>query len=333
MYKLIKETVPNIDFIQGIPETLEDDAFFDVKKTNVLILDDVMSLASKDQMITELFTEGSHHRNLTVINLTQNVFPPGRLAVTQRRNTHYMVLFKSPMSQDQIRNLAGFMFLGKVCQFLEQYHEATSKLRGYLIIDSKQNTPDTERLKTDIFESDDFTQNQTDGVKHAYTTHAYHDEPVEEKHIKFFDMSLERLRYHAPYIRSMLNPNASPPEDWKCYLEDMMDDNLVGIDNPIALAHLAHSHEMEHGNNVSRYCEDCKDNTLRGCRFSKCPRCEQVHIYPKHGWTNQELRNCEGCQYSFHTSDNSCHHIVSFCPTCKKHGSPGPLSKNQNEAM
>ena len=83
----------------------------------MLIIDDMISLASQDPKIADLFTEGSHHRNLTVINLTQNIFPPGRNAVTQRRNTHYMVIFKSPMGPDQIRSLAGFMFPGKVCQF------------------------------------------------------------------------------------------------------------------------------------------------------------------------------------------------------------------------
>ena len=88
---------------------------------------------------------------------------------------------------------------------------------------------------------------------------------MEEKHTKFFDMSLERLRYHALYIQWILNPKPSPPEDWKCYLEDMLDDNLEGIDNPIALVHLVHSHEMEHGNNAGRYCLEYKNKTLRGC--------------------------------------------------------------------
>ena len=55
------------------------------------------------------------------------------------------------MSNDQIRTLGNFMFPGKMCQFLKTYYEATSKPHGYLIIDSKQNTPDDERLKTDIF--------------------------------------------------------------------------------------------------------------------------------------------------------------------------------------
>ena len=45
---------------------------------------------SQNEMIEDVFTEGSHHRNLSVINVTQNIFPSGKHAVTQRRNTQYM---------------------------------------------------------------------------------------------------------------------------------------------------------------------------------------------------------------------------------------------------
>ena len=55
------------------------------------------------------------------------------------------------MGQDQIQILTGFMFPGKVHQFLDIYHQATSRPNGYLVIDSKQNTHDSDRLKTDIF--------------------------------------------------------------------------------------------------------------------------------------------------------------------------------------
>ena len=37
-------------------------------------MDDLMSTAAKDQRINDLFTEGSHHRNLTVIALNQNLY-------------------------------------------------------------------------------------------------------------------------------------------------------------------------------------------------------------------------------------------------------------------
>ena len=150
----MKQSMPNIEFLRGIPHNLDDDAFFNVSKNNVIICDDLMSVAAHDPKMADLFTEGSHHRNLSVINLTQNLFPPGKNAATQRRNTQYMIIFKSPMSQDQIRTLGTFMYPGRLDEFLHLYSSAVSKPYGYLVIDAKQRTPDEERFKTDIFSSD-----------------------------------------------------------------------------------------------------------------------------------------------------------------------------------
>ena len=60
---------PHIEFIQGIPEKLADDTFISPCKNNIIVLDDLMSTASKDSRITDLFTEFLHHRNLNVKNL------------------------------------------------------------------------------------------------------------------------------------------------------------------------------------------------------------------------------------------------------------------------
>ena len=150
LYSEMQETIPNIEFVKSIPENLDHDSFFDVKKTNVIILDDMMSSTATDARVSDLFSEGSHHRSLGVINLTQNLFPPGRNAVTQRRNTQYMVVFKSPMSQDQIRTLGTFMFPGRLDEFLHLYNSVTKQPYGYLIIDAKQDTPEAERFKTSI---------------------------------------------------------------------------------------------------------------------------------------------------------------------------------------
>ena len=110
LYDTMKETVPNIEFVQGIPSDIDKDDFFDVNKRNMVILDDMMIAAAGDVKIADLFTEGSHHRSLDVVNLTQNLFPYGKSAVTQRRNTQYMIVFKSPMSKDQIRTLGSLMY-------------------------------------------------------------------------------------------------------------------------------------------------------------------------------------------------------------------------------
>ena len=70
---------------------LDGDDLFDPRIRNVIVLDDLMSIAAKDPRINNLFTEGSHHRNLTVIALNQNMYFGKDL--TQRRNCHYLVLF------------------------------------------------------------------------------------------------------------------------------------------------------------------------------------------------------------------------------------------------
>ena len=58
-------TVPNIEFVKGIPTALEQDSYFNVNKRNLIVLDDQMIDAGKDQRIVNLFTRGSHHRNLS----------------------------------------------------------------------------------------------------------------------------------------------------------------------------------------------------------------------------------------------------------------------------
>ena len=46
--------------------------------TNLIVFDDQMIAASKDKLIENLFTRGSHHRNLSVIYIVQNLFHQGK---------------------------------------------------------------------------------------------------------------------------------------------------------------------------------------------------------------------------------------------------------------
>ena len=55
------------------------------------------------------------------------------------------------MSQDQIRTLGSYMLPGKVPKFLEIYREATEPNFGYLVIDAKPDTPESERFKHRLF--------------------------------------------------------------------------------------------------------------------------------------------------------------------------------------
>ena len=85
--------MPHIEFVKGIPTALEQDSYFDVNKRNLIVFDDQMIDASKDKRIVNLFTRGSHHRNLSVIYIMQNLFHQGKGSRSISLNSHYLVLF------------------------------------------------------------------------------------------------------------------------------------------------------------------------------------------------------------------------------------------------
>ena len=88
-YRELSEQFPLIEFIEGIPSNVFD--MFDPKMNNMIIIDDLMAEAAGDKKIANLFTKGSHHRNLSVIFILQNLFYQGKESRTISLNN---VLFK-----------------------------------------------------------------------------------------------------------------------------------------------------------------------------------------------------------------------------------------------
>ncbi len=109
----------------------------------LLIMDDLMG-----EDVTELFSRGCHHWNVSVIHIVQNLyFAKGR---TARINCHYIVLFKSPGDVSAIKTLAR-QLPSPAQAFMEAYDRATTKAHGYLLADLTQTTPNKFRLRGDIF--------------------------------------------------------------------------------------------------------------------------------------------------------------------------------------
>ena len=135
----------NLSFIEGLPT--RDQLSGDCRK--LLIIDDLMQ--ETDGRVTNIFTKGSHHQNMSVIYIVQNVFSKNKEHRTITLNTHYFVIFKNPRDVSQIVRLASQMFPKKTGYMLDAYKEATSKPHSYLFIDLKQNTPDHMRLRSNIF--------------------------------------------------------------------------------------------------------------------------------------------------------------------------------------
>jgi hypothetical protein len=135
----------NVEFVEGIPNA---DLLDGVKRT-LIIIDDLMS--ETNDRVTHLFTKGSHHKNASVVYISQNLFHKGKENRDISLNTHYLVLFKNPRDSAQISHLGRQIFPERVKYFRESFADATSKSYGYLLVDLKPTTPDELRLRTDIF--------------------------------------------------------------------------------------------------------------------------------------------------------------------------------------
>ena len=108
-YEALKAALPHVEFIEGLPRE-EELKRLDVDRRKLIVIDDLMN--ELNPVVTALFTKGSHHRNLSVVLLVQNLyFKGGR---TLSLNTYYLVYFKNPRDASSIDHLARQMFPGRV---------------------------------------------------------------------------------------------------------------------------------------------------------------------------------------------------------------------------
>ena len=133
-----------VDFVQGLPNLP-----LYSKEPLLVVIDDQMH--GVDRRITSLFTKGSHHRNLSIVYIVQNLFDQQKEHRTISLNSHYLVIFKNPRDGSQIVHLAKEMYPGKTHYLRHAFALATQQPHGYLLIDLKQATPEGMRLRSHIF--------------------------------------------------------------------------------------------------------------------------------------------------------------------------------------
>ena len=141
-YEGLRQFAPDTQFHEGLPHA----HFLKELENCVVVLDDLMDVAMKEPAIMSIFTEGSHHRNVSVIFLSQNIFHQGKHSRTMSLNVQYMVLFKNARDQSQIQTLARQMFPTDWRSFLNHYKVETSKEYGHVILDLHPSTPDDQRI-------------------------------------------------------------------------------------------------------------------------------------------------------------------------------------------
>ena len=68
---------------------------------------------------------------------------------TQRKNCHYIVLFNNPVDRQPIATLGRQTYHSRRILLLQKFDEATKEYYSYLVVDLKQTTPDSLRLRID----------------------------------------------------------------------------------------------------------------------------------------------------------------------------------------
>jgi len=138
----------DVEFHEGIPEL----SMFDGTQKTLLILNDLMH--ETDDRVTKIFTKVSHHCDVSVLYLTQNIFYGGKQNCTIGLNAHYLVMFRNPRDATQVAHLARQMSPGKSKFLIEAFHDATVEPFSYMVLDLKPDTEDKFRVRANIFPGD-----------------------------------------------------------------------------------------------------------------------------------------------------------------------------------
>ena len=96
------------------------------------------------------FTVDSHHKNISVFFLTQNLFPKEKNARTISLNCNYIITTSNPRDRAQLFNLARQMYPNNMQFLLESFKDSMDKPYGYTILDLTQTTPGALRVQTGI---------------------------------------------------------------------------------------------------------------------------------------------------------------------------------------
>ena len=152
-FEEMEKEMPFIKFHCGLPSAQEVNDFADINTNKLIISDDLMHEMVKSSDIEALFTRGSHHKNLTVIYINQNLYCPGKHSRTINLNTHYLIILRNPRDVSTMKVLGRQLGMGNA--LYDAYTDIHKQPFGYLICDMSPKGVEEYKLRTNIFPGED----------------------------------------------------------------------------------------------------------------------------------------------------------------------------------
>ena len=124
----------NVTFDKGVPDIENPE-----NVATLIVLDDLMNFAYSTK-VSQLFTKGSHHRNISLVLITHNLFHQDPSSRDISLNTKYIVAFKNPRDKTQLVHLARQVYPGNISSFHKTYLDICKDPHSYLFLDLTQLT-------------------------------------------------------------------------------------------------------------------------------------------------------------------------------------------------
>jgi hypothetical protein len=132
-----------INYEEGFPTNFEN--------SDLIVFDDLMNELSGNKQLSNIFTKYSHHKSISVIFITQNIFHHGKEMRNISLNSQYIILTKNKRDPSQIMSLARQIYPSNPKILFDAYKLATNLSDfGYLLIDLTPKVPNELQLRTNI---------------------------------------------------------------------------------------------------------------------------------------------------------------------------------------
>jgi len=92
--------------------------------------------------VCDLFTKGSHHRNISVVLITQNLFHLVKFCRDISLNAKYFVILKNVHDREKFSNLERQVLPHDSKGLSDAYLNAKEETHIYLVLDLSQDTND-----------------------------------------------------------------------------------------------------------------------------------------------------------------------------------------------
>lgn len=153
-YKEIARANPLVEFHEGLPDIAKEfPTPYPDGKTAIVVLDDLMKLATKSDDVLDIFTQESHHLKFTCFLVLQNLFHQAKNAVDLKRNCSNIVYFRNPSDVNTRSLLLGRCFARQDKTKVERWLKGIDrKPYSHFLLDFHPETPDEHKIRANILD-------------------------------------------------------------------------------------------------------------------------------------------------------------------------------------